>query len=607
MPITGIDLERQEEVEEVIFLAEKPKELPGRRRRLSSCTLDDDQNVGVFGFLRQEELPLERIRIRNTTVKASSFIQVRRFCSGKYHVDYVLVKAVIRCQLTNTIKIRGTPFIRARSACAKLPKKKNELSMLIYLDEGKSEEYVDIAPADIIQLCYLIVTNAVYPKFNGRIFNPHYPREGDHPHKKQTEEALIHIHSTEAQTQFKVFDEVLRNRWRGNTTRGGSWLPSAPNDSIDLESNATDTKVRSRGQKYTMFDSCSGAGGVSRGALMAGFKVQYAIDKAPEVWNTYQTNFPNTELFRMPLDQLLLDPQIGHMRVDVLHFSPPCQFFSPAHTHASVHDDENIFALYGCNQLLRKLRPRIITVEQTFGLAHDRHEEHFHAFIQDFTQHNYSIRWKIVKLCTWGAAQDRKRLILIAAAPGERLPPFPAPTHGNGDGLMPYNTIGKVLRGIRPGDDLHDLDNVHYYNPERPTYDPERLAGTITTGEGDLYYPDGSRKLTLRELASMQGFPKSHRFLGNMTSIKRQIGNAFPPTAVRVLYKHIETWLLKEDGMISDDSLDSIVIEDDTEASTRAGEPADYQGRPFEMMEVDMVQRSSQGLWQAEDMVIDLT
>jgi DNA (cytosine-5)-methyltransferase 1 len=105
----------------------------------------------------------------------------------------------------------------------------------------------------------------------------------------------------------------------------------------------------------------------------------------------------------------------------------------------------------------------------------------------------------------------------------------------------------------------------------------------------------------------MQGFPKSHRFLGNMTSIKRQIGNAFPPTAVRVLYKHIEKWLLKEDGMISDDSLDSIVIEDDTEASTRVGEPADYRGRPFEMVEVDMVQRSSQGRWQAEDMVIDLT
>ncbi|RBR09193.1 uncharacterized protein FIESC28_10005 [Fusarium coffeatum] len=590
MSVTCIDLERQEEVEDVIFLAEKPKEVPRLRRRLSSCTLDDDHNVGgdesidltldapVFGFLRQGELPLERIRIKNTAVQASSFIQVRRFSSGKYHVDYVLVKAVIRCQLTNMIKIRGTPFIRARSACAKLPKKKNELSMLIYLDEGKSEEYK-------LEVCFT----------------------GQGSRRKRTEEALIHIHSTEAQTQFKVFDEVLRNRWRGNTTRGGSWLPSAPNNSIDLESNATDTKVRSRGQKYTMFDSCSGAGGVSRGALIAGFKVQYAIDKAPEVWNTYQTNFPNTELFRMPLDQLLLDPYIGHMRVDVLHFSPPCQFFSPAHTHASVHDDENIFALYGCNQLLRKLRPRIITVEQTFGLAHDRHEEHFHAFIQDFTQHNYSIRWKVVRLCTWGAAQDRKRLILIAAAPGERLPPFPAPTHGNGDGLMPYNTIGKVLRGLRPGDDLHDLDNVQYYNPERAPYDPERLAGTITTRGGDLYYPDGSRKLTLRELASMQGFPKSHRFLGNMTSIKRQIGNAFPPTAVRVLYKHIETWLLKEDGMISDDSSDTIVIEDDTEAPTRVGEPSDHRGYPFEMMEVDMVQRSSQGRWQAEDMVIDLT
>lgn len=198
MSVTCIDLERQEEVEDVIFLAEKPKEAPGLRRRLSSCTLDDGHNGGgdesidltldapVFGFLRQGELPLEQIRIKNTTVQASSFIQVQRFSSGKYHVDYVLVKAVIRCQLTNMIKIRGTPFIRARSACAKLPKKKNELSMLIYLDEGKSEEYVDIAPADVIQLCCLIITNALYPKFNGRIYNPQYPREGDHPREQST-------------------------------------------------------------------------------------------------------------------------------------------------------------------------------------------------------------------------------------------------------------------------------------------------------------------------------------------------------------------------------------------------------------------------------------
>lgn len=351
---------------------------------------------------------------------------------------------------------------------------------------------------------------------------------------------------------------------------------------------------------------------------MAGFKVRYALDKAPEVWDTYQANFPETELFKMSLDQFLSSAQTSHLRVDVLHFSPPCQFFSPAHTHASEHDDANIFALYGCNQLLKKLRPRIITVEQTFGLTHDRHEEYFNGFLGDFTQHGYSIRWRVIKLCAWGAAQDRRRLIIIAAAPGERLPTFPQATHSQegGNGLLPYNSIGKALRGIRAGDDLHDLDNVHYFDPPRAPYDPERLAGTITTGGSDFYHPDGSRKLTLREYASLQGFPKSHQFLGTKTSIKRQIGNAFPPNTVRVLYKHLEQWLLNEDRMKPfTNNQEAILIEDDSDTTANLTDDPENRSRHSpDMMDENIVDtfdiqqhRRDRDLWADEDMVIDLT
>ncbi|RGP62671.1 DNA cytosine-5-methyltransferase [Fusarium longipes] len=551
MVVTHIDHEQRDDMEEVILLTERPMGFPAHRRRFSSCTVDDFDDLDVadhdeiidltadlsgLKFLRQDELPLEKIQTPSGAAREGSFLQVRKFLLGKYNVEFVLVKLVLRCQSTDIIKIRGIPFIKVSAACAKLPRKANEVS----------------------------------------------------------------------QPQFKVSDEVLRNRWRGNTVKGGSWIPSALGHTIDLESGAQENNTRSHGQRYTMFDSCSGAGGVSRGALMAGFRIQYAIDKAPEVWDTYRINFPETELFRMSLDKFLSDSHTSHKRVDVLHFSPPCQFFSPAHTHASEHDDENIFALYGCNQLLKKLRPRIITVEQTFGLTHDRHEEYFNTFLQDFTQHNYSVRWKVVKLCTWGAAQDRKRLIIIAAAPGERLPPFPDSTHGNEAGLKPYTTIGKAIRGIRHGDDLHDLDNVHYFNPPRVAYDAERLAGTITTRGGDIYYPDGSRKLTLREFASLQGFPKSHRFLGNITSIKRQIGNAFPPTTVRVLYKHIEQWLLNEDGMTPCDAPNTIVIEENSVPNLLDASEEETRYSP-EIMEIDITERSNRGARIAEEMVIDLT
>ncbi|EXA40875.1 DNA (cytosine-5-)-methyltransferase [Fusarium oxysporum f. sp. pisi HDV247] len=626
MPIERIDLEAQSETDDVLFLSEESSGTFGRRRRLSSCTIGDEDTSSHSNtsarLLEQGELELKAMRLLNTTIQAGSFLGVRQFFSGKYLVEFILVKILVRCRSTDAIKIRGTPFLRNRSALAKLPKKPNEVCMLICRDgDMNNEEVTDISPSQVVQVHPLLITNAKYPNFNRVVFNPQHPAERGRPNKlevcyagqgsrrKQVEESLVRVDSSEvSRREYRISNEILRNRWRGTTAKGGSWNPFSGGHHIDLESERSNEGDRSHGQQYTIFDSCSGAGGVSRGALMAGFRVRYALDKAPEVWDTYQANFPGTELYKMSLDQFLSSAQTSHMRVDVLHFSPPCQFFSPAHTYASEHDDANIFALYGCNQLLKKLRPRIITVEQTFGLTHDRHEEYFNGFLGDFTQHGYSIRWRVIRLCTWGAAQDRRRLIIIAAAPGERLPTFPQATHSQegGNGLLPYNTIGKALRDIRAGDDLHNLDNVHYFDPPRAPYDPERLAGTITTGGGYFYYPDGSRKLTLREYASLQGFPKSHQFLGTKTSIKRQIGNAFPPNTVRVLYKHLEQWLLNEDRMKPfTNNQDAILIEDDSEDRPRHS--PDMMDR--NIVETFDIQQHRRGRdpWAVEDMVVDLT
>lgn len=258
-------------------------------------------------------------------------------------------------------------------------------------------------------------------------------------------------------------------------------------------------------------------------------------------------------------------------RVDVLHLSPPCQFFSPAHTREGQNDQENIDALYSCMELVRKCTPRIITLEQTFGITHDRHSQHFWGLIAQFTDLGYSVRWKVVRLCSWGSFQDRKRLIIIASAAGERLPPFPEATHREigGRGLKKFATIEQAISGIRPsdGDLLHNLDTVQKFQPQKAPYDANKLAGTICTGSGESYHPSGRRDFTLREYACLQGFPKSHAFYGTRTEIKRQIGNAFPSNTVEVLYKHLHKWLANEDGGQVEAEDDVIMIDSDSDLS----------------------------------------
>lgn len=258
----------------------------------------------------------------------------------------------------------------------------------------------------------------------------------------------------------------------------------------------------------------------------------------------------------MSVDEFILSTKDRHIRADILHLSPPCQYFSPAHTRSGVQDDENIFAQFGCGELVKKVRPRLITVEQTFGITHGQHQDYFRSLLCQFTDLGYSLRWKIVRLCTWGAAQDRKRLIIIASAPGEKLPPFPPATHSDNpfDNLRPFITIRQAIARVRRDDPLHDIANTQHYFPSRPELDADRLSNTIAAGTGDLYHPSGLRNYTSREYACLQGFPVYHAFLGDRTSIKRQIGNAFPPNAVKVLYKHLKQWLSQQDGLSTPES-----------------------------------------------------
>ena len=611
-----IDPEVEPEIE---LITTRPR--TDRNNRSRSCTLgrnDDepfqeitpdevvDLTIDDSSTSRQRlgagEFALASWRLDHDIIRPEDCIEVRDITLGAYDIHFIIVKIIAR-ERTGDITLRGIPLTRTRGLVGKLPKKPNEVCRILHLDHGGSDQipaFVDVPTKSAIKKRSLIMTNALYPehcsqdsilakeahgtlvcRWSFKIFSVTQGNKS-----KPIEEVLERIHASEVhQIQYRKSDENLSYQWRGGRILGGSWSEnnSSRPPTIDLDSNEpqlrTKPRFRQKGQKYTLFDSFSGAGGASRGAQMANFKVTHAVDKAEEVWPTYMTNFPSTNLFKGSVDEFIKHHK-RHLRADILHLSPPCQYFSPAHTHQSTHDDENIFALFSCNSLINKVRPRIITVEQTFGITHERHYGYLRILLNDFTQFGYSVRWKVVRLCTWGSAQDRKRLIMIAAAPGETLPPFPRPTHSEGGvgGSKPYTTIRSALNGIRPGDNLHDLNTVKRFYPPKAPYNPNRLAGTLTTGGADFAYPDGSRDFTLREYASLQGFPRYHKFQGTKTSIKRQIGNAFPPNTVRVLYQHLERWLLQQDGMLPyqqpvvdaimvDVQDDAIIVDDSDESS----------------------------------------
>nr|AGF87111.1 DmtA [Claviceps paspali] len=536
------------------------------------ATQYDDRRQRGISPARSCTLEPDTDNLNQDCFEVGQVIEVKDTLIGQYPVNFIKITGIsLQCRT-----YEGIPFIRTRSMKGRLPKKYNETCMMLQIRQ-QDPELVVVKAHLVVRRRKMIMTNSVYPEFavrgNAQPSTDFVPGEFTQPNEDTTlvcrwkwtttfsrnqrqskikEEAIERIYAEEASgPQFMLSENILCDRWRGGRTRGGAWPSDQGQFVIECEDGCSveSQPFRRRGQKFTLFDSFAGARGVSRGAQSAGFRVSHAVDRDPAVWDTYSINFPETVLYRMSVDQFIQETKDVYLRPDVLHMSPPCQFFSPAHTQSGAHDEENTDAILSSHALVHKLRPRLITLEETFGLQFEQHQDYFNSLIGDLTHHGYSVRWKVVELCTWGSAQTRKRLIIIAAGPGERLPPFPPPTHSKdlADSLPPYNTIRRALSKIQPGDDLHDLASVTHFSPPRPSLNPDTQIGTILTSPGGMYYPDGNRNYTLREYACLQGFPLSHQFLGTKTSIRRQIGNAFPPNTVKHLYQHLERWLLKED------------------------------------------------------------
>ena len=165
-------------------------------------------------------------------------------------------------------------------------------------------------------------------------------------------------------------------------------------------------------KRYTFGDCFCGAGGMSRGAVSAGLRINWGFDFNLPACQSYQMNFFGTSIYNVWANQF--SQAEGYHKVDICHLSPPCQFFSDAHTVQGKDDDMNTASLFAIFNLLEKAKPRIVTLEQTSGLIR-RHPIFFNAVINMFTSRGFSIRWKVMNCADFGLPQRRTRLFVMAS------------------------------------------------------------------------------------------------------------------------------------------------------------------------------------------------
>jgi DNA (cytosine-5)-methyltransferase 1 len=165
--------------------------------------------------------------------------------------------------------------------------------------------------------------------------------------------------------------------------------------------------IRSAGQMLTYGDAFCGCGGTTRGAVMAGLRVKWGFDYWAHACSTWRANFPQATCYELSSEEFVRKAQGEKWRkpvdvkVDILHLSPPCQYFSPAHTVNCPKDEFNVASLYAVDAVIKVAKPRVVTLEQTFGLVAVKHRKYFNSLIHMFTSIGFSIRWAIVPLAQW--------------------------------------------------------------------------------------------------------------------------------------------------------------------------------------------------------------
>ena len=320
------------------------------------------------------------------------------------------------------------------------------------------------------------------------------------------------------------------------------------------------------GQAPASVDLFCGAGGLSLGMAAAGFQSVLASDKDEDSVATFQKNIGRAIQGDVrDADFATLMDEHTQGRSYALVGGPPCQGFSQQRRGSNEDIRNDLVVRYAELVLEAKNRPRAVVLENVAYLDSPRGAHILEQYQALLTSNGYQLFRNDVNSANFAVPQTRPR-ILVFAIDVDFVDRFTGLKE-----LTPnrWVTLGETLNGL--GEESDRIANhvtaretaetrrrLAYVDMGRgrtaippdvqlachSTYDGHldvfgRLdwfaqARTITGGfdsasRGEYGHPFRNRSITAREAARIQGFPDDFAFLGNKSSVRRQIGNAVPP------------------------------------------------------------------------------
>ena len=309
----------------------------------------------------------------------------------------------------------------------------------------------------------------------------------------------------------------------------------------------------------------SGCGGLDLGFEKAGFKIPVANEYDKAIWQTYEANHRNTYLIKGDIRKVCKEDIESHItgKIDGIIGGPPCQSWSAAGSLKGINDERGQL-FYEYIRILKEIKPKFFLAENVSGMLANRHSEAVQNIIHLFESAGYTITLTLVNAKNYGVAQERKRVFYIGfrndlnmdfkfpkgftendkkltlrdviwdlqetAIPAEHKNKHnPKAVNCNEYFTGSYSSIFMSRNRVKSWDEqaftVQASGRQCQLHPQAPKMEKiEKDKCRFVEGKEDLY-----RRMTVREIARIQGFPDDFEFIYDDVNMGyKMIGNAVP-------------------------------------------------------------------------------
>lgn len=306
----------------------------------------------------------------------------------------------------------------------------------------------------------------------------------------------------------------------------------------------------------------SGCGGLDLGFEKAGFEIPIANEFDKTIWETFKINHPKTKLIEGDIRNIK-ESDFPDM-IDGIIGGPPCQSWSEAGSLRGINDARGkLFFEY--IRILKDKKPKFFLAENVSGMLANRHAEAVQNILKMFKESGYDVSLTLVNAKDYGVAQERKRVFYIGFREDLHIDfKFPkGSTEKDEDKITLKDIIWDLKDSAVPTlpRNKHNpkaINNNEYFtgayspifmsrnrvknwdeqaftvqasgrqcqlHPQAPKMEKVGLNKCrFVPGKEKLY-----RRMTVREVARIQGFPDDFKFIYTDTdNAYKMIGNAVP-------------------------------------------------------------------------------